>query len=648
MFGLGKSTTKAKTAKPKKSSRASLPLKQWALNHGEKVGMGIFLLLTGYLVYNGLSTQRYDSTKTPEGMASKTSEAQNKIENEDHSKIVLADRLVKTDFVKQVDDARKDMDPSPYVIVNIPVKPVRVSGEKRGDPELVAPVELQGHFFSGAIAIVSPTPAPADALLNAPPVGDGKRTRKPPTASTPPRMLDPFFDLGYQHNPAMMPQLPIAPSPIPGLSPRPVEAKAIPKKAYFSLITAAVPHETISESYRQAFASATDYIPNRDTPNYLSYEVQRVDVTDNPDREIGEADWKVAEGCSSERQLKEKSLWAGISSEVSAAKYVVENLLSMPIPPILISDYRPIASHPLIPRLDLVRATASGGDMSDADSSETPEPMADSDSEVDGLVAQSIEASELSLMPQALEPSDYKLLRFVDFDVTPGKKFRYRVRLALEDPNYTRARSISPRTADMKPEAVARVQAIEFADNDAIEKLPPGTKFDRNSKIYTPWSQPSLAISTESPVELYSSQVSGYWITTKRPKTNTEISFESVPVKASVVYAEWENNLALRVPRKLDVYRGTVLSGLVDGLDTIHPITKTIKWATGFSFRNPVTIVDVRGGLSLEAGKNRVRDRDPLPAGGEIVAYDPLTGNLVISREFDSISEYQMLGFSQE
>jgi hypothetical protein len=82
-------------------------------------------------------------------------------------------------------------------------------------------------------------------------------------------------------------------------------------------------------------------------------------------------------------------------------------------------------------------------------------------------------------------------------------------------------------------------------------------------------------------------------------------------------------------------------------LDVIHPITKVIKWLTGFKFSEPVTIVDVRGGQPLAAEK-RGRERDPLPSGGEVIGFDPRSGNLIISREFEALTDYEMLSFSTE
>ena len=660
MFGRGKASEKTTKTKTKKRSSASFPWKAWLLNHIEKIALGIFLAFTGYLVYEGLVTGKYESSKSPNDLSGQARQAKTEIETVDHWNVIKSepDRAMPNDFVKLVEDARKDMEATPYVIDNIPEKVLSVSGEKRSDPEFFAPIEVQGNSFFGTIAVYSTKPAKADELPNAPPVGDGKRPRKPPTSTTPARTLIPIFDVGFQPKPGTAPPAALA---APGRPGRTVENKMVPKLTHFNVITAAVPHQMIADSYKKAFASASDYRPDRDSPNYIGYEVQRVDVTDNLERTIDDSEWKEATSCLLDAQLKEKQNWAGACEEVAVTNYIVDHVLTMPVPPILISDYRPLASHPLIPRHDLVRKTTGGGDDSQSmDDSSAPEDTSSSGSdETSGGTGAPVAsaAEDPKNIPKQLEVTDYKLLRFVDFDVRLERVYRYRVRLALEDPNYTRAKSYSPRTSDMKAEVVSRIQILEAADADAMAKIAPGKTHDRSSKQYTPWSKESSLVLTHKPVELFSGRAVGGWTMMKTPSGKSDVAVETMTLKATVVYAEWAQEFSLLVPhRKSDVERGTVLSGpaymgstsaLELGLDAIHPISKVIKWVKDFKFSEPVTIADIRGGQPLAAEK-RSRDKDPLPSGGEVVAYNPSTGELVISREFESTVPYQMLGFTIE
>ncbi len=67
-------------------------------------------------------------------------------------------------------------------------------------------------------------------------------------------------------------------------------------------------------------------------------------------------------------------------------------------------------------------------------------------------------------------------------------------------------REVTPKTSDMKPDTVARVQQLELSDAEALSKSPAGTKFVRNSKRYTPWSDASGLVETKQPIELHSGQ----------------------------------------------------------------------------------------------------------------------------------------------
>jgi hypothetical protein len=92
-------------------------------------------------------------------------------------------------------------------------------------------------------------------------------------------------------------------------------------------------------------------MPGRDTPNYVGFEVQRVDVTDDPSREIQESDWQALPNAGSEI-LKErsKSSWIGTNQEICAADWVMPNL-TMPVPPVLLKDYQSAVTHSEIPNI---------------------------------------------------------------------------------------------------------------------------------------------------------------------------------------------------------------------------------------------------------------------------------------------------------
>jgi hypothetical protein len=660
MFGLGKKKGEPvekpakKSSGKAKNSTGGVSIKSWLVNHGEKLGMGLFIGLACWFVYDGLMTKPYDRSRNPALLSTRSEAALNEIQTGDH-KEKLKEINVPPDFNKVVQDARTDTVNGPYDIDHI-VQSGKgmVSGEKRGDPELLAPIELQVTSFIGTIAVYSPTPSGLDKLLNAPPLGDGRRRRETPNSSTPARRLNPYFDLGFQPDGSTV-FPPPAPATAPGRTVRPIAYSMVPKVAIFNAITAVVPHRDLDENYHKAFASATGFDLNRDAPNYLYYEVQRADVTGNPDKPLTDADWKDAPECMFERQLKERSTWAGICPEYVVPKYLYPDVLSMPVPPILIKDYAPYSGHSKVETADTAVSLSSGESESGGEEEASGRRRSfaipsmipastDSTSSDDTTIAST------EVLPQALEYSHYKLIRFFDFLGVEGvgKIYRYRIRVALEDPNYTRAESVSPQTVELKPEVYARVQAIADADRAAKEKTP-AEQFRRNSKLLTPWSEPSLPVAITIPAELYAGDVHGLWVNVKAAG-GKDVFIEQIAATGQVAYGEWKRDDAIIVAKSEKIERGSVLSGTPPdpGIDVVHPISKIIKWLTGFRFAQPVTIVDLQGGQPLAAERNRIRERDSLPAQGEIVAYDPRTGDLVITREFEARREFGLHTFAGE
>ena len=74
-------------------------------------------------------------------------------------------------------------------------------------------------------------------------------------------------------------------------------------------------------------------------------------------------------------------------------------------------------------------------------------------------------------------------------------------------------------------------------------------------------------------------------------------------------------------------------------IDIIHPVKKVIKAFRDFKSTNFVTIVDLKGYAPLQMGN---ASKDPIKTGIEAVSFDPATGQLSISREFDNFTDFHM------
>jgi hypothetical protein len=638
MFGIGKSS-------PQKSSRKPFNAKQFLLDHCEKMILALFVGASGWLVYQGFSSNSFESaTKTPESLQEQSVGTRNKIVGENHwTNLVQSEpgRLVTARFAAKSETSRKPTAAEPYSIGRLDNKDLQKGG-KRGDPEIVSPFDIEVKSFFGVIAVSSLRPAPADELVNAPPVSEDRRRARTKAATTTvavERKLDPKYDKGYT---------PLNAELAKNRKPKPKEWKVIPKVVGFNAVTAVIDHQLLISNYKREFELAAGYMQNRDSPNYIGFQVQRADVTDSPNQEAAEGQWQDAPECSTAGQLKMLDFWAGEAKEIAVDTYLEKDILAMPIPPVLLADYAPLASHSLIPQVKITPVFMGSGEGSSEGMTTMENPYGESggsegsmEGDGGGYRAAPLMTPEETAMVNAATPkvpvfSTHKLIRFFDFGVKPNRIYRYRLRLVVEDPNFPRLESLKVNTASMKPETVARVQQLEDAHRAEVQKLAPGKKIlVRNSKLVSPWSSASGLASFRLPTDIFASAV--------------EVA--ATGIKAKLVYGEWENRIGVLVPKSIVADRGMILSGppVEGGSDVIHPVLKIIKQVTGFSYRNPVTIADIRGGQPL-AAQNRPEkhDKDPLPSAGEVVAFDPRTGDLVISGEFTDLEDYRMYSFADE
>ncbi len=664
MFGLGKKASKggegaapeAKLSKPSRASEGKFSPKDFLLMHGEKFAVAIVVALAGYFMFSGYNTKTIDPSKTTDDLVTMASSARNEVA-QNHWEAIAPSRPKESNFRLQSELSRSETQAAPYR-TDVFEGGVRSRGGKRGDPELLAPVNLQTEAFMGAIAANSTQKAMIDSLPAALPVGEkrGRRTREEDTTTAIERMMAEGYDFGYQPDKSATQQ-----TDTTGLALD--NAKTIvPQYATFASVTAAVPHEKLVENYNAEFESAPDYNPNRDTPNYLGFEVQRVDVTTITDLStLTDADWQTLPDVAPEEYAKRVEKWPGTADETANETYVSEKL-TMKIPPILISRYDRLVDNPKVPQINKRPQAASGGGYGGGANygsgyGQSSEPNygagygagasygagygGGAGSNYGGNAA--VPEEDLSEQSKAETASEFKLLRFFDFNVQPGHIYVYRVRVVLEDPNYPRSKTLQPKTSTMKPETVQRVQDLQMADE---KRLAADKKAKRTSRLETKWSEPSPPVTIPSRSRLFASKVD------KRMQQFKHASGADVNIIGSlasnVVYGEWDPKLATFVPSFSDRFGvGTVFGGDTGNesfIDVIDPISKKVKEVQGYRYANTVTVTDISGG-------DRLVDSPPkndLASGGQIVAFDSASGELIVSREFDDYTQFRLFSYADE
>lgn len=130
---------------------------------------------------------------------------------------------------------------------------------------------------------------------------------------------------------------------------------------FFNSITALVPHRKMADSYKEAFENTGAIIASRDKPVYMGFELQRVDVTGNPTRDVKEEEWKTISNHEEQYRYPWTQKWAArlpnrndpkdeaplsrpLGDVVNRANRAP--LITMAIPPVLLRSYHHFAKHP--------------------------------------------------------------------------------------------------------------------------------------------------------------------------------------------------------------------------------------------------------------------------------------------------------------
>jgi hypothetical protein len=724
-------------SKKKKSSgsKSNFNPKEFLILHVEKLVFGLIAGIACLVMYLGFNTTPFPSDKTPEKLQAQATQVSSKLK-ENHNDVVMKEEGRKVDpiYAKSALNTRVIKDPVAHASNPMGASKTNTS-TKRGDPALLAPKHLEASYFYGAVARLSSNPDPLDKLEDAKKTEEKVKTEDNNNSSSEKgmrgkgkggsssagssgssgapsgggmegmagsgmgmmgsgggeggdptlvgqRRLSPMYDLGYKFGMRTFPETATAFNGGDATSSTKPEV-AVKKPVAMALglvcVTALAPHEEMEDNYKKQFYEVVGYTPGRDTPNYVGFEAQRAEVSAaNPDKEIAESDW-VALPKSSPATFKEQlKILQGTANEVHLPDMVDPNI-SMPIPPILLTDYRKYASNSVLAELEekengaLGSPSASGfssgssmgmgkgmssgssGSMDDGDgmSSGGSAPGAgsmgmpgsssmgmaggmakgggkSSSGGGSGYQESGATANVVMEMPKQLPSTKYKLVRFYDINPPVGKVFKYRVRLLMYDSNHPEWASFKPAASTLSNDALKRVQALELEEGKEVPKNANAASgpAKRVCQRESSWSDPTKPILILKPASVFIA---------KDKENKSEAAFESV-------FVDFEKERAIDVPRKESVEAGLVFGtptkskGKELPLEIIHPIKKVIKALKDFRSTNLVTIVSFEKPASLQMGSAR----DIMKAGAEVVSFDPLTGQIVVSREFENYTSFHL------
>ncbi len=441
----------------------------------------------------------------------------------------------------------------------------------------------------------------------------------------------------------------------PGMTQPAGGGNVIPESHSFVAVKALVPYEKQFEEFERSLEGPF-YDAGRDMPRYIYIWVERAEVTEDPDAPLA---WTQLETWRAERIAEQ---YGGVVRETAELKYVDNKKICHPVPPVLMHPLDQLLVHSELPK----RSTEAPKQQVSEEGDPLEEPGADLPSGdfpsgrrggatrpgvgmnmppgmnggmvppgmdgmdgmggmEDGMTPPGMDPAEGGMaMPgygstpgAAFEVPKFKLVRFFDFSVKPGKSYKYRVKLFVEDPNNPNpdGRYVAPSKRMLAPEVVTRLDDP-----------------NRNKKEFwrtTEWSDPSEAVKVPTPGELLAGAVT--------PGKTGKLDDQVVQLEedqAKLAPVVWDRKRAVDVPAERDVYRGTMLNFTQDA-EVVHPISLIVKLLKDFEFKTDAMVVDLRGGDELPGDGD-----EKLTAPGEIAVIDG-NGKLIVRNELDDWEDFR-------
>ena len=561
-------------------------IKKWLIEHGEKLAFSVMVIIFLAFTVSAARGEALDATKQPEKLQATADDVK--------MHVVTSKWDDKREGVQVVDygqrTKRDQVVPAPFALLQ-PFNPVLVEPKvKREDPVLFAVEEPQAAAGFGSFALhgdgesIAPTGAPpvrvAPAQPTPPPGGrlagsgmPGRSTLGGGIAVPPPR-------LGGGAPPTVS-----GPSAGPGTRPS-KDAKLAPRA--WAVVTALVPYEKQASEYSRVFERAMGGVPERDVPRYLGYKLERTEVSDaDPKKE----DWKRVP----DPTLFEKE-WDGGGAEIVVPEYT-DPAVTSPLGP-LVQEWSDSVAHPKIPLASAGNAPPQVAPPVAEEPEKPAEPEKDAakpPAEDDGFTNRRQAPQPIAPTPdRATSPTGpatikYRLLRGFDYSVEPNKRYRYRVKLGLTNPN-------------------ARIAERYLKNPEA----------PRPEIRETVWSAPTDVVTIPDGFGVLAAGI-------KPPKSGE-------PLKAKLLLTAIDKQNGIETAFEQDFERGAVANAANKTVNAVDPRNQQPREIEHVDFTTGMVVLDISGGKAISKKKDLFR-----PA--EILMMDA-NGNLSVRNEFDDHAAY--------
>jgi hypothetical protein len=235
----------------------------------------------------------------------------------------------------------------------------------------------------------------------------------------------------------------------------------------------------------------------------------------------------------------------------------------------------------------------------------------------------------------------YKQVRFYDF-VDPknpnspkaGRTYVYRVRVALEDPNFPSRPALQPDLRYLSSEVYARVsQKIQEAEANGGKRDP---------RMWTSWSEISDPTELPMPSRVFAGPVSPAELATVRTGTSA-VTLERKPAQLDLVALQWDYTLNCEVIVPLESRPGSVLAKSAVP-SVVNPMDLSIKKTPDRLVDAQSVVVDVIGGEELKLLTDK---EEELAAPGYMLLFNA-AGDLVVQNDLDDAEFYRIYSFADE
>ena len=530
--------------------------------------------------------------------------------------------------------------------------------KKRRDPALLTVEDLKVGAGAGLFALVDPlarrAPGYTRAHLNSPghggsPDEDEWTPRQSTMRGHNPDGAD--FDMdeaiwnrskqprdkSERHSDRTHPTIP-AHVDVPGVVP-PADANI--EVRHFAVVMGRIPVAEQVERFYQALGNSPNYDVGYDRPRYYAFQIQRARVSEG-----GVTEWGNARTISGHSIDREMHTWATLAEEVVDVRYVhPTRILTMPLGPLVGQSWEEWATHPhfSIRSPESIPAAEGSFDVppspEDGDTQDALDPVGSKRHTNAREMAPfhprrgavrgrrrsfprpgrepPIDGGSPRWQPRRqpwLQPAPEMLFRAVDYDVEPGSRYRYRVRLALYDPNHR------------VPKRHLAVAVIDRRRNlGRVERR----------YVLTDWSSPTRTIYVPSGGRVLAGPAklprlgNPYW----EPQILALIkAIEPSDKVSDKVSDRVSDKVEVAVERYLS--RGSVANTGPVNVRAVDPVKRTQREKKNVSLTTHALVLDIHGGRRLSS---RYRDLvEPsqmliLDAGGRLV----VRGELEDAAEFD-------------